>query len=213
MKLLIIGASHGIGLALTKQALEQGHEVSAMSRSARSIGITHARLEKIGADITDPDAVTAAVSGKDAVCLTIGTIPTFKTVHLFSEGTRNVLEAMERTGVERLVAVTGIGAGESRGHGGFFYDTIAQPLLLRTIYDDKERQEALIRGSSAVWTIVRPGFLTNGPLTGKYRVLTEMTGVKAGKISRADVAHFMLSELAEPAYVHQAPLICYQAGR
>jgi putative NADH-flavin reductase len=209
MKLLIIGASHGIGMALTKQALEQGHEVSAMSRSAGSIKISHEKLRKIGADITDPEAVSAAVAGQDAVCLTIGTKPTFKTVHLFSEGTRNVLEAMKRTGVERLLAITGIGAGESRGHGGFLYDSIVQPLLLRTIYDDKERQEALIRGSGTSWTIVRPGFLTNGALKGKYRVLTQMNGVKAGSISRADVAHFMLSELAEPSYVHQAPLVCY----
>jgi putative NADH-flavin reductase len=209
MKLLIIGASRGIGRALTKQALEQGYEVSAMSRSAGSVGFSHEKLRKIGADITDPEAVSAAVAGQDAVCLTIGMNPTFKTVRLFSEGTRNVLEAMKKTGVERLLAVTGIGAGESKGHGGFLYDAIVQPLLLRTIYDDKERQEALIRASGTSWTIVRPGFLTNATLTGKYRVLTELNGVKAGRISRADVAHFMLSELAEPAYVHRAPLLCY----
>lgn len=209
MKLLIIGASHGIGRELTQQALDHGHEVRAFARSAGSIGITHDRLHKINADITDPDAVAAAVAGQDAVCLTIGIGPTFKEVHLFSEGTRNVLDAMKKAGVERLVAITGIGAGESRGHGGFLYDKIAQPLLLRTIYEDKERQERLIRASSAAWTIVRPGFLTNGPLTGSFRVLTDLEGVKAGKISRADVAHFMLEELADPAYVHQAPLICY----
>lgn len=131
---------------------------------------------------------------------------TWKPVTVFSEGTRNVLAAMRRHGVRRLVAVTGIGAADSKGHGGFFYDRLFNPLLLKTIYEDKDRQEALIRASGLDWTIVRP---PNGPLTGVYRVLTDLTGVTAAKISRADVAHFILEELTANRYLGQTPLLTY----
>ena len=84
--------------------------------------------------------------------------------------------------------MTGIGVGDSKAHGGFLYDKIVHPILLKTIYEDKNIQEDLVKESGLEWVIVRPGFLTNGPLSGKYRVLTDLIRVKAGKISRADVA-------------------------
>jgi putative NADH-flavin reductase len=153
--------------------------------------------------------VQQALAGQEVVCLTIGVGVTFKPVSVFSRGTQNLLAAMAVHGVRRLICVTGIGAGDSKGHGGFLYDRLFNPLLLRTIYEDKDRQEALIRASDADWTIVRPGFLTNGPLTGEYRVITDLTGVTAGKISRADVAHFILRELTENRYLRQTPLLTY----
>ena len=109
----------------------------------------------------------------------------------------------------KLIAVTGIGAGDSRGHGGFLYDKIIQPLLLRTMYEDKDREEAVLKASSANWMIVRPGTLTNGKFTGQYRVLTEMAGITAGKISRKDVADFILRQLEQPTYFKQTPLLTY----
>jgi len=81
--------------------------------------------------------------------------------------------------------------------------------LLKTIYEDKDRQEALVRQSNLEWVIVRPGFLTNGSLTGTYRVLLDLEGVTAGKISRADVAHFILNEITEKAYLFKTPLLTY----
>ena len=120
-----------------------------------------------------------------------------------------MLQAMKKTGVNLLVCVTGIGAGDSKNHGGFLYDQIVNPLLLKTIYDDKDRQEALLNKSDVDWIIVRPGFLTNGPRSGEYRAITDLTGVKAGKISRADVAHFILVQLASPTFLRQTPLLTY----
>jgi putative NADH-flavin reductase len=114
---------------------------------------------------------------------------------------------MEQHGVRGLVVVTGNGAGDSMGHGSFWFDRIFNPLLLKTIYADRDRQEELIWQSGADWTIVWPGFLANGPLTGRYRAITAMTGVTAGKISRADVAHFLLQELATNRSVRQTPLL------
>jgi putative NADH-flavin reductase len=119
------------------------------------------------------------------------------------------LAALQKTPHVKFVSVTGIGAGDSRGHGGFFYDKLLQPLLLKEIYNDKDREEAIIKASSADWMIVRPGMLTNGVRTGQYRVLTDMSGVTAGKISRADVADFILSQLAKPTHFKQTPLVTY----
>ena len=209
MRLLIVGASRGIGLELVRQALTAGHAVTALARHPVHVPADQGLLRVQAGDILATAAVLEAVRGQDAVCLTIGRGITFRPVTLFSQGTLNVLAAMAEHGVRRLICVTGIGAGDSRGHGGFLYDRVIAPFLLKTIYQDKDRQEALIRASGTDWTIVRPGFLTNGPLTGTYRVLTDLTGVTAGRIARADVAHFMLAELAANRYLGQAPLLTY----
>ena len=209
MNLLIIGASRGVGWHLVQQALKAGHTVTAMARHPRNLPPEQARLRVAAGDILEAAQVREALVGQEAVCLTIGVGVTLKPVTVFSRGAQNVLAAMEEHGVRRLICITGIGAGDSKGHGGFFYDRLINPLLLRTIYQDKDRQEALIRASGTEWTIVRPGFLTNGPLTGHYRVLTDLRGLTAGKISRADVAHFMLTELATNRYLRQTPLLTY----
>jgi len=146
-------------------------------------------------DAGDADDIERAVAGQDAVVWTVGVGPTRRPVHLFSRSTQFLLAAMAKYRVRRLVCVTGIGAGDSRGHGGFFYDRIVQPLFLKTVYEDKDRQEAMLRGSDVDWTIVRPGTLTNGPATGFARALTDLEGVAAGKVSRADVAAFIVENL------------------
>jgi putative NADH-flavin reductase len=209
MKLLVIGATRGIGLDVLQQALQAGHEVTALARNPRSLPVSHENLKVIKGDILDKDVIEEAVKGQDAVCVTIGIKATRKPVSIFSEGTRTVVEAMKKSSCRRLICVTGIGAGESRGHGGFLYDKVFNPLFLKTIYEDKDRQEAIVRESGLDWVIVRPGFLTNGARTGKYRALTELSGVKAGKISRADVADFILREAAEMKYRGQTPLLTY----
>jgi putative NADH-flavin reductase len=209
MNLLIIGATRGIGFQLLEQALQAEHVITALVRDPQKMPKQHDRLRVVQGDILDLEAVQRAMVEQEAVCVTIGIGITWKPVTVFSQGTRNVLEAMLQAGVRRLLCITGIGAGDSKGHGGFLYDRLFNPLLLKTIYEDKDRQEALIRASETEWTIVRPGFLTNGPLTKKYQVITDLTGVTAGKISRADVAHFILEELASNRYLGQAPLLTY----
>lgn len=208
MKMLIIGATRGIGARLLEQALAQGHSVTVLARDPGAIPMRE-NLRVVPGSILDSSSVATAVQGQDAVCITIGLPPTRKPVFVFSEGAKNVISAMKRSGVARLVCVTGIGAGDSKGHGGFLYDRIFNPLLLSTIYADKNIQEGLVRDSGLEWLIVRPGFLTNGPLTGQYRVLTDLSGVKSGKISRADVAHFILTQLNKGSWSACAPLLTY----
>jgi len=210
MNLLIIGASRGIGHQLVIQSLGAGHHVTAYARHPERIVARHDRLRKVAGNVLDAVAVADAMRAQDAVVCTLGKkTPWEAPADLFSRGTQNVLDAMHSCGVRRLVCVTGIGAGESRGHGGFVYDRLLRGLVLRQLYDDKDRQEALVRECDADWTIVRPGFLTNGAMTGEYRALTDLDGVTAGQISRADVAHFILQELATGRFLRRAPLLTY----
>jgi len=207
MNILIVGATRGIGRQLLEQALASGHSVTALVRDPRRLAMQHERFRVVKGDILDSDSVGRAMAGQDAVCCTIGIKLPWPPVTVFSEGTKNLLQAMKKTGVMRLICVTGIGAGDSRGHGGFLYDHLIRPFLFGPVYADKDRQESLIKASDVDWTIVRPGFLTNGPLTKNYRMLTDMTGVTAGRISRADVAHFFLQELESRQYLRQTPLL------
>lgn len=218
MKITVIGATRGIGLALTRMALESGHEVTALLRDPMKMSLSHPKLHIATGDIRNQSSIEAALAGQDAVCVCVGVSPSRQPMDVFSQGARNVLAAMQKTPNVKLISVTGIGAGDSRGHGGFLYDKLIQPLLLKTIYEDKDREEAIIKASTVDWMIVRPGMLTNGAHTGQYRVLTDMAGVTAGKISRADVADFILRQLEHPtastkisgqAYFKQTPLLTY----
>ena len=209
MNLLIVGATRGIGRQLVDQALASGHGVTALARHPERLALEHERLRKVQGDILDAQSLSGAMAGQNAVCCAIGVKTPWEQPGVFAKGIERLLAAMKAVAVRRLVCVTGIGAGDSRGHGGFFYDRLFLPLLLKSIYADKDRQEALIRAADLDWTIVRPSFLTNGPLTGRYRVLTDLAGVTAGHISRADVAHFMLQELSANRYLRQTPLLTY----
>jgi putative NADH-flavin reductase len=209
MRIAIIGASRGIGYELLRIALEEGHEVTALVRNPAKLNISDSRLKIVEGDILDTASVTAVTAGQDAVCVCIGIPPTRKPVNVFSRGIECALAAIGRESHQKLIAVTGIGAGDSKGHGGFFYDRVINPLLLGTIYADKDRQESIIKASDVKWLIVRPGFLTNGPRTGKYRAIENLSGATSGKISRNDVADFMLKQLTTPTYFGKTPLLTY----
>lgn len=209
MKVLILGATGSIGRHLVPQALARGHEVTALVRDSRRLRETGPGMRVIEGDALDAAAVDRAVQGQDAVIYALGTRQLFKPTTLFSDSTRILIAAMERHGVRRLVAITGVGAGDSRGHGGFLYDRVFFPLLLVRVYADKDRQEALIRQSGLDWVILRPAIFTNGPRRGGLRAETELAGVTIRKISRADVASFTLDQLSDDRYVGKAPLIGY----
>src|SRR3990167_8651343 len=134
MNILIVGATRGIGRQLLEQALTSGHAVTALVRDPQRLATQHERLRVVKGDILDSDSVARAMAGQDAVCCTIGVKAPWIRVTVFSEGTKNLLQAMNKTGVKRLICVTGIGAGDSKGHGGFLYDYIFLPLLLKPIY-------------------------------------------------------------------------------
>lgn len=206
---LVIGASRGIGLATVRALLAAGHSVRALARGASRIPIEDQRLEKLDGDALDRATIDRALAGTDAVIQSLGVAFTFdallKGTTLFSRATRILADAMRANGVRRLVVVTGLGAGDSRGHGGFLYDAVLFPLLLKRVYDDKDVAEQIVRASGLDWTIVRPGLLTNGPATGTYQVLVEPTSWRAGTISRADVADFLAKQVSDRAHIGKTP--------
>ena len=207
MKILIIGGTRGVGREVVLAAHAAGHELTLLARNAERISLPVTGVRVVAGDAGDAADIERAVAGQHAVVWTVGVGPTRRRVDLFSRGTQFLLAAMTKHGVRRLLCVTGVGAGDSRGHGGFLYDRILQPLFMKTVYEDKDRQEAQLRASNVDWTIVRPGTLTNGPATGLTRVLTNLDGVTAGKISRADVAAFIVEQLASDEYRKTAVLL------
>lgn len=207
MNVLVIGGTRGIGREVVQSAHAAGHTLTLLARNAERISLPVTGVRVVAGDARDADDIDRAVAGQHAVVWTVGVRPTRKAVDIFSRGTQFLLAAMARHGVPRLICVTGIGAGDSRGHGGFFYDHILLPLFMKNIYDDKDRQEALLRESDVDWTIVRPGTLTNGPATGLTRALTNLKGVRAGRVSRADVAAFIVEHLATNEYRKTAVLL------
>lgn len=206
---LIIGASRGIGLETVKLALEQGRRVRALARDTGAMDVQHTNLEKIDGDATDPKVLAAVVRGVDAVISALGVSNplTLKPVVLFSRSTRHLITAMRDAGVKRLIAVTGFGAGDSRGKGNPLYTKLAFPLLLGRVYEDKDVQEDYIRKSGLDWTIVRPGLLTGGARTGNYRVITDPSRWDVGFISRADVAEFLVRQVEDRTYIGATPLL------
>jgi putative NADH-flavin reductase len=210
-EVLVIGASRGIGLETVKAALRADHIVRALARSAASIPIQDKGLEKVSGDALDSDTIRNALKDVNVVIQTLGVDISpraiFEPTILFSQSTRILVDAMKAAGVKRLLAVTGLGAGDSRGHGGFLYDTLAFPLLLKRVYDDKDVQESIIKSSGLDWTIVRPGLLTNRPATGHYRVLIAPNEWRFGVISRADVADFIVRQIDDRAQIGTTPLL------
>jgi len=210
-KVLVIGASRGIGLETVRAALRSGHSVRALARSAASIPIQDADLDKVSGNALDRGTIKSGLSEVEVVIQTLGVDFSprviFEGTTLFSESTRILVDAMKAAGVRRLIAVTGLGAGDSRGHGGLLYDAVVFPLLMKRVYDDKNVQEWIVKSSGLDWTIVRPGLLTNSPATGRYRVLTAPRDWRFGVVSRADVADFLVQLIIDRALISTTPLL------
>ena len=208
MRILIIGASKGIGLETTRQSLAAGYDVRALARSASSINLHDARLEKAQGDALNQHDVEAALVGVDAVILTLGVGlgELIKPVQLFSDATRVLITAMKDQAVNRLICVTGFGAGDSHASIGLLQRVPFQVVFGRA-YDDKSRQEMQIKESGFQWTIVRPGVLSNGPQTGRYKVLRKPSEWRNGIISRSNVADFLVKQIEDQTFIGGAPVL------
>jgi putative NADH-flavin reductase len=212
MNIIIFGASGGTGRELVKQALEQGHAVTAFVRDKSKISYAHPQLNLRVGDVLESQAVHNAMPGHEAVIVALGA-PARRAGTLRSAGTANIIHAMKAHGIKRLVCQSSLGFGDSIGvlkQTSLVFRRVIVPLLLRDTFEDHAVQEALIKQSGLNWTVVRPGNMTAGPLTGRYHhgFSSERKGLYV-KISRADVAHFMLRQLGLAEYLHRTPGISY----
>ena len=209
MKVLVLGATGGTGRLIVSDAVARGHTVVALVRSkAAATDLPGADL--VEGDARDQAALSRSLDDCDGVVCSLGTgMSPFREVTLLSVATRALVAAMTRKGVRRLVCITGLGAGDSRGHGGVLYDRLILPLLLRNVYKDKDRQEDAIRASPLDWVIVRPAMLNDEPARGTLRATTVLADIHGGKIARADVARFVVDQLATDKWLRQTPLIAW----
>jgi len=191
---------------LIQQGLEQGHDITALVRKPERLKYDHPKLRVIKGNVLIPDTLETAVRSQDAVLSALGHKRFIIKTSILSEGTRNIIHAMDKYGVSRLICITSLGINDSRFKLGLYYTLFTIPVILLFYFLDKSKQEKLIMNSKLDWTIVRPGQLTNGKKRLKYKhgpnlgsyILTKM-------ISRADVAHFMLSQLDDKTYLHKPP--------
>lgn len=204
MKLLIIGATGGTGRELVKQALELGHKITILVRNSEKVLTSHPSLQVINGNVLNLKEVEQAVSGQDAVISSLGHKRFFIKTNILSEGTKNIIASMEKQNVKRFICITTLGINDSRFRLGLYYTLFTIPIILFFYFRDKSKQEKLIMNSKLDWTIVRPGQLTNSKLTGEYQVGNNVGNYFITKtISRANVAHFILSQLCDKTFFHK----------
>jgi putative NADH-flavin reductase len=210
MKLIIFGSTGGTGLQLLKQALERGDEVTAFARDPGKIGQRHKNLHILAGDVLDSGAVDSAVRGQDAVLCSLGVKNVLDKSMLRVRGTRNIIHAMEAANIKRLVCQSAFGAGNSYKAMPFVYRYFLAPFVMRNLYRDHNLQEMYIKQSSLDWVVVRPGILTDDPPVGVYKhgFGVDDKTVKA-RVSRADVAGFMLKQVTDDQYLHEMPCLSY----
>lgn len=210
MKLTVFGATGGTGKEIVRQALDAGHEVTAVVRDPARFPVTGDRLEVFHADLSDLQALRPAVAGRDAVLSGLGA-RSRKDAGIAARLTRTVLGALEAEGVRRLVVVSAAPVGpEAEGDG--FVDRAARGIVsavLKDIYADLREMEAELARSSTEWTSVRPPRLQDKPLTGSYRKVVGGFPVRGRFLGRADVAHAMLAAVGDPATVKQGVGVAY----
>ena len=202
MKLLILGATGPTGHQLVSRALEAGHSVAALVRDPRKVTES---IEVIQGDATNASAVADAARGRDAIVSALGSSNSLKG-GIMMRAVPVLLPAMQQNGVKRLILQSSFGVAESFDEATaiqkFFFRT-----LLRSIYADKAKADAMIEGSALEWTIVRPVRLTNGPRSGKYRVSERFDARGPKNVSRGDVADFMIRELTERKWIRKIAVI------
>ena len=209
-RVLIIGATGGTGRHLLAQALEHGLLVTALVRDPGKLSREHPRLTVLRGDVLDYSAVENAMRKQDAVISALGHKRFFAPTRVLSEGSRNLLRAMETHGVRRFVCMTSLGIGDSVGRMGLYYSFFVIPVVLPLYFWDKTRQEQSIAASKVQWVIVRPARLTNADGRGVYRHGGNIGSfLWTARIARADVAHFLLEQLTDDSYLGRAAGVCW----
>lgn len=207
MNVIVFGATGTVGKLVVADLLADGHSVTAFARTPGKLSLDHPNLRLHAGDALDPADVTAAVRGHDAVIVALGAGASRKS-RIRSQGTLNVINAMQETGVKRLIVQSTLGAHESWSNLDFFWKRIMFGALLRPVFDDHELQETLVRASGLDWTIVRPSAFQDGPARGAFREAFPPGDRKLSlKIARGDVAAFLHRQIHDLRYLRRAVAI------
>ena len=205
MRVVVFGASGRTGRLVVGEALERGHQVLAFVRSPSKLGLSHPQLTLAQGDATSAADVDSAVHGSEAVVSVLG-LAADSPPNVCSVGVANIVGSMTERGVKRLICLSDYGNGETRARG--LYSRFLW-LVIRAHLEDKEKMEATVRSSGLDWTIVRATILSDGAKTGKYRVGPEIKIGLVPRISRRDVAHFIVEQIADASFVGASPSISY----
>ena len=204
MKLALFGATGATGRHLVEQALVAGHTVTALVRNPAGVTTQHPSLTVVPGNVLTPADVTKTVQDADAVIVSLGNTANNPDLSV-SNGTRIIVEAMQGTGVRRLIVISSLGVGDSKDQVPFYFKIVAKTIL-RKAMQDKEGQEQIVRASGLDWTIVRPGGLSDEARSGQYQSGTDPS-IVAGRVARADVAEFVLKQLTDRTFVGKSPAI------
>ena len=208
MKVLVIGASGLTGQLVLKRLQYTPHEVTAFVRNPAKLENKSARLRVIQGDARDAVAMENAVLGQNAVIATTGQ-NTLRKDDVQEIIMRNLVAAMSKAGVKKLVNLSAMAAGDSLEGTEFFMRWIMLPFFLQNAYDDKNRGEVYLFKSNLEYVNVRPGRLNNGPAVGGVKASLTYDGIKVRKMSREDLAIFMISQLEGQEWVRNSVLIGY----
>jgi uncharacterized protein YbjT (DUF2867 family) len=207
MHLVVFGATGPSGQAVIEAALEAHHHVRAFARRPEALAAFDQRIEVAQGDVRDPEAVRRAVRGADAVLSALGAGRNLGPTTVMSEGTRNIVAAMQAEGVRRLLAVTSAMVTPT-GTEPWLFRKVGM-YMLRNIHADHLRLEDIVKASDLDWTLVRPPRLTMGNARGVYRLARD-AGVPSGStISRADLGRFMVREAEQREFVRAGVGIAY----
>ncbi len=204
MKVLVFGARGKTGKAVVERAAAAGHDVTAFVRGSVKGSALNVRVVK--GDATKRADVDAAMRGQEAVIDAIGGRTPWKETTLECSAARTIIASMQANGVRRLLATSMLGVGDSKDNAAIFVRLLL-PTFLRGAGKDKSAMELAVESSGLDWTILRPAVLTDDAPTGAIRVFQKGTGAKAHKISREDIAAFMVNQLSLSTYLHQAVTI------
>jgi putative NADH-flavin reductase len=207
LRIAVLGASGGVGRRIVNLALDRGFDVVGQTRNANKLSDLAGRVRVVVFDPRDTAKLGEFVAGADAVIFALGVDTTGATT-LFSDVTVALIAAMKKERVKRLIALTGVGAGDTRGHGGFLYDRIIFPLFSRKRYEDKNHQEALIASTNLDWIIVRPAPFAKTDVTGPLEIHTRVApGTVLRRVTRDEVASFVVEQIDNDRYLKQRPFI------
>ncbi|MFN7118661.1 MAG: NAD(P)-dependent oxidoreductase [Saprospiraceae bacterium] len=211
MKIAILGSTGGTGLAFIEQALAAGHTVNALARRPEAITIQHPNLKIYKGDVFDVLSLERIIRDSDTVVSSVGIASIWKarkTNGLYSQGTANIIQAMKNVGKNRLIVVSS-GAVEKQPNDPWFFTYLIKPLFLNPMYDDMRLMERALRESGLNYTIVRPPYLTDKALTGKYRLSRGKNFTDDKDLSRQDLAHFLLQEVEQNEFEKELVAISY----